>query len=54
MNFVLIIQGDGDKFVVGRVYTLPHLLPGARVLREGGNGTVLEVINYIIIEFYIN
>ena len=36
-------QGDGIKFVIGQVYTQPNALPGARVLREGGNGLILEV-----------
>ena len=39
------MQGDGIKFVIGQVYTQPNALPGARVLREGGNGLILEVNN---------
>ena len=37
-------QGDGDLFQIGYEYTLPEQLPHTRTLREGGNGTVLEVL----------
>ncbi|XP_019860847.1 PREDICTED: uncharacterized protein LOC109589166 [Amphimedon queenslandica] len=35
--------GDNIKFFSGKVYTQPNALPGARVLREGGNGLILEI-----------
>lgn len=44
-HILFISQADCEPphFSLGGEYTLPEKMPGARVLREGGNGLVLEV-----------
>ena len=38
----MLIQGDGEMFVIGHDYTLPDKKT-TRIIREGGNGLILEV-----------
>lgn len=45
-------QVDSDysfmlQFRQGEVYSLPESLPGVRVLREGGNGLILEATVHV-------
>jgi hypothetical protein len=35
---------SGERFKVGVIYVLPDAMGSARILREGGNGTILEVL----------
>ncbi|XP_019853723.1 PREDICTED: uncharacterized protein LOC109583020 isoform X2 [Amphimedon queenslandica] len=37
------IYSEGKSFIMGEVYTVPTELPHTRVIREGGNGLILEV-----------